>query len=278
MMSEPQLLSDMECAVTLIGGGKMGSAMLTGWLAAGLDPAFVHIIDPYPSEALQSLAEREKLSLDATLKRLEPGIAVLAVKPQILDVVADAMAPLIDTSGVILSIMAGITLDRLRARFPAAKAIVRAMPNLAASVGCGATIVVPEPGLEAVDQKRIERLLGVSGTAEWLDEEGLMDAGTALSGSGPGYLFYLVECLAEAGERAGLPAEMAARLARQTVAGAGALLAQSPKSATELREEVTSPGGTTQAGLAVLSENGRLSTVFADAVRAAAARSRELTA
>ena len=188
MTPERKNLSDLACSVTLIGGGKMGSALLVGWLDAGLDPSMVRVADPNPSPSLRAMAAQRNFAVDTTQKQLNPGVLVLAVKPQIIDSVSEALAPMMGDACVVLSIMAGIKLDRLRAGFPAAKAIVRGMPNLAAAVGVGATVVVPEPRVQAGERELTERLLGVSGSVEWLDDEELMDAGTALSGSGPGYV------------------------------------------------------------------------------------------
>lgn len=269
-------LSTFGREVMLVGGGRMGTALLAGWLRAGLPPALVRVIDPFPSAALIQFTASHGLSLAPNPSGARSGVVVLAVKPQSIEPVALGLAGRMGEGCLVLSIMAGVRIARLRELFPAAASIHRAMPNLPASVGCGATLLVSELGTGVSDDEVARRLLAVSGLVERLAEENLLDVGTALSGSGPGYLFYLVECLAAAGSRAGLPPDVAARLARRTVEGAGALLSSSSKDAGELRVEVTSPGGTTQAGLAVLANEDRLASLLTETLQAAAARSREL--
>lgn len=277
MNSEKIRLVDFALDITLIGGGKMGMALLAGWLEAGLSPGLVQVIDPHPSEPLTLFAAHNGFSVREEVGPMN-GVVVLAIKPESLEVVASAGAALLNKRSIVLSIMAGIRIARLRDLFPGAGSIVRAMPNLPAAIGCGATALVAEHETAEADLDATKSLLAVSGLVEELEEEGLMDAATALSGSGPGYLFYIVECLVKAGERAGLPKATAVRLARRTVEGAGILLSKWPKSAGDLREEVTSPGGTTQAGLAVLARDERMAALLTDAVLAAAARARELAA
>ena len=175
-------------------------------------------------------------------------VLVLAVKPQIIARVAKQAGDLLGHRTLVLSIMAGITTAQLRSLFPNAGSIVRAMPNLAASIGQGISVLVAEPTSAADHRGLSEQLLGAVGSIEWLSDEALMDAETALSGSGPAYVFYATECLARAGSYVGLPADTAARLARATVQGSGAPLGAFPGTPEQLRQQVTSPGGTTAAG------------------------------
>lgn len=269
-------LADVTRDVTLIGGGKMGTALLAGWLDAGLDSQRVQVVEPRPSDALLDLASHHRLRIRDGAAAMRGEVVVLATKPQSVDAVTGALSVSAWKGCLVLSIMAGVRIARLRTLFSGARSIVRAMPNLPAAIGFGATAFVAEGGTAEADTDMARRLLAVSGHVEELVGEDLMDAATALSGSGPGYLFYLVDCLADAGERAGLPKDAALRLARRTVEGAGALLSASPKSARELREDVTSAGGTTQAGLAVLARDGQLTALLTDTVLAAAARARVL--
>ncbi len=200
---------------------------------------------------------------------------VIAVKPQVAAQVVPDLAPLITASTVVVSIMAGRKLDSLGQALKTRCAMVRAMPNTPAAIGRGITVAVPLRANEA-QRALADRLLSAAGAVEWTDNESLMDAVTAVSGSGPAYVFLLAEALTEAGVAAGLPPELAAKLARETVAGSGELLHRSTLSAAVLRENVTSPGGTTAAALAVLMGQGGLAPLMERAVAAATARSREL--
>src|SRR4051794_29254258 len=242
-------------SLVLVGAGKMGGAMLEGWLAVGLDPAAVAVIEPAPSPEIRSLCAR-----GIRLNPESPGpaeIVVLAIKPQTLPAAAPTIAPLVGPDTLLVSIVAGKTIADLRARIPSARAIVRAMPNLPASVRRGATGAAASPQVSDAQRAAAQALLAAVGTVEWLDDEALIDAVTALSGSGPAYVFHLVECLAEAGADAGLPPDVAQRLARAMVIGSGELLAQSELSAAELRQNVTSPGGTTAAAPAGVAPGPR---------------------
>ncbi len=200
---------------------------------------------------------------------------VLAVKPQVAPQAIPPLAPLVSPATLVVSIMAGRTLKFLADALPKPCAIVRAMPNTPAAIGRGITVAVP---LHTNDAQRslADRLLSATGAVEWTDDEALMDAVTAVSGSGPAYVFLLAEALTQAGIAAGLPPELAAKLARETVAGSGELLHRSALDAAVLRENVTSPGGTTAAALAVLMGQGGLAELMERAVAAATARSREL--
>lgn len=263
-------------SLTLVGAGKMGGAMLSGWLAGGLDPARTVILDPAPSTEIAALCAARGIRLNPEAAPVSDAL-VLAIKPQGLDAAAGALAPLAGPETLVVSILAGKTIADLRRRFPQARAVVRAMPNLPASIGRGATGAVASPETTPEQRASADALLAAAGLVEWLDDEALIDALTAVSGSGPAYVFLLAEALAGAGVAAGLPAEMAARLARSTVAGAGALLDASPIEAGQLRRDVTSPGGTTAAALAVLMREGGLPDLLEEAVAAAAARAAALS-
>ena len=201
---------------------------------------------------------------------------VLAVKPQVAPDVLPSLTGLIEATTVVVSIMAGRTLGFLQRALPAGTAIVRAMPNTPAAIGRGITVAVPNAHVGAAQRELANRLLTATGAVEWIADETLMDAVTAVSGSGPAYVFLLAESLARAGAAAGLPADLAERLARATVAGSGELLHLSPLPAATLRENVTSPGGTTAAALAVLMGAQGLDPILQEAVAAATRRSREL--
>jgi pyrroline-5-carboxylate reductase len=260
-------------SLLLVGAGKMGGALLQGWLDHGLDAARIAVLEPDPSPQIKALAAR---GVTLAMPAASPSVLVLAVKPQMLDAVATRLAPLTSPTTLVISILAGKTLANLSERFPGA--IVRAMPNLAAAVGSGITAAVADTKATPAQKQIADALLSAVGRVEWLSDERLMDAVTAISGSGPAYVFYLAECLAKAGVRAGLPADLAARLARATIEGAGALLARQPDvSPAELRESVTSPGGTTAAALTILQGTGGLEKLIEEAVAAAKLRAQELS-
>lgn len=267
--------SALPPSVTLVGAGKMGGAMLHGWLAGGLDPERTVVIDPQAGADIVALCKERGIALNPS----DPAparVLVLAMKPQGLDGAAPALASLVDNETLVVSILAGKTIADLKARLPGARAVVRTMPNLPASIGRGATGAVASPEVDARQHEQADALLASAGLVEWLDDEALIDAVTAVSGSGPAYVFLLAEALAEAGIAAGLPPEMAARLARATVAGGGALLDQDPREAGQLRRDVTSPGGTTAEALAVLMRDGAMPDLLKEAVAAAKRRAAEL--
>lgn len=258
--------------LVLLGCGKMGGAMLEGWLKRGLDPAAVTVLDPKPSDWLRS----QPVKLNAALPD-DPAIVVVAVKPQMMGEALPALKRAVRGSTVVLSIAAGTRIARFEEVFGAATPVIRAMPNTPAAIGRGITALI---GNENVPEQRLalaERLLSAIGKTVRLDHEDQMDAVTAVSGSGPAYVFHLIETLAAAGEAEGLPAELAMDLARTTVAGAGALAEVSGESPSQLRVNVTSPGGTTAAALGVLmDEETGFPALLRRAVRAAAERGREL--
>ncbi|MGU3359041.1 pyrroline-5-carboxylate reductase [Methylobacterium sp. M6A4_1b] len=264
-------VSALPASLTLVGAGKMGGAMLAGWLAGGLDPARTTILDPQPSPEMQALCAARGLALNPAAPAVSETL-VLAMKPQGLEGAAPALAPLVGPRTLVVSILAGKTIANLRDRLPGARAIVRAMPNLPASIGRGATGAVASAEVDDGQRAQAHALLASVGLVEWLDDEALIDALTAVSGSGPAYVFLLAEVMAQAGAAAGLPADMAARLARSTVAGAAALLEADPREAGLLRQDVTSPGGTTAEALAVLMRSGGLPDLMREAVDAARRR------
>lgn len=266
-------------SVVLAGAGKMGAALLAGWLDRGLDPARIIIQEPELSGAARDLASKHDIK---TVARLEPQAVpptaiVVAVKPQVMDEVFPILARAAGPETVVVSIAAGKTLQSFERYLPEASAVVRAMPNTPAAIGRGITGAVANSHVTSAQKTICEGLLEAVGDVVWVPGEELMDSVTAVSGSGPAYVFLLVEALAEAGVAAGLDAATAMRLARATVSGAGELLSRSASDATTLRENVTSPGGTTAAALAVLMREGNgLKELMRDAVLAAQKRGREL--
>jgi pyrroline-5-carboxylate reductase len=268
-------LSDFAGTLVLVGAGKMGSALLEGWLRLGLAGRNVAVIEPAPAPDVSAL-KASGLMLNPDLRTLrEPAVVVLAIKPQ---AAAEAIAPLrpvVGAATLVVSIMAGRTLRFLSTALPRAGALVRAMPNTPAAIGRGITVAVPLR-TNSAQRQLAERLLAATGAVEWTDDETLMGAVTAVSGSGPAYVFLLAEALAQAGVAAGLPKSLAEKLARETVAGSGELLHRSALDAATLRANVTSPGGTTAAALDVLMAENGLKTLMQRAVAAATARSREL--
>jgi len=259
----------------LAGAGKMGGAMLTGWLARGLNPKQIAVNEPQLTTALSALARRG-LAINPVRERGSPAVIVIAVKPQSAP---EAVATLTARAGkntLVLSIMAGRTLAFLEKSLPPGTAVVRAMPNLPASIGRGITVAIANRSVTKAQRNLAADLLGAVGAVEWLEDEKLLDAVTAVSGSGPAYVFLLAEALTAAAIAAGLPAALAAELARETIAGSGELLRRSPLDAAVLRQNVTSPGGTTAAALDVLMGPGGLETLLTTAIAKATRRSREL--
>ncbi len=262
-------------SLALVGAGKMGAALLGGWLAGGLDPRLVSVYEPQPGDAVQKLASDRGFALNPAPARAE--VVVLAIKPQMLESAAPGLAALFGADTLLISILAGKTIANLAARLRAEK-IVRAMPNTPAAIGRWITGVFAEEQVSVAQRAMAQTLLGGVGAVEWVESERLIDAVTAISGSGPAYVFHLVEALAQAGAALGLPQDLALRLARATVEGSGELLHRSPDiSAETLRKNVTSPGGTTQAALDVLMAEHGLSDLMARATAAAARRAEELS-
>jgi pyrroline-5-carboxylate reductase len=270
-------MTQWPARLVLVGAGKMGGAMAEGWLAAGLPPTSLTILEPYPSPEIAALPASTGLILNPRIETAPPDVLVLAVKPQALAEVAPGIASIASERTLVLSILAGKTITNLMARLPVARAVVRAMPNLPAAIGMGVTAAFANPAVNAAQRRWCERLLGAVGSFHWLDNERAIDAVTAISGSGPAYVFVLTEALAVAGEKLGLPNELSIDLARRTVEGASELMRrESAISPATLRRNVTSPGGTTAAALAVLGGQGGLEDLMIRATAAARARAAEM--
>jgi pyrroline-5-carboxylate reductase len=259
-------------SLVLLGCGKMGGAMLQGWLKGGLDPDRVQVIDPFPSDWLTSQAARGVMLNPAELA--PAAVAVIAVKPQMMSQAAPQLVALAGQGTVFLSIAAGTPIAAFEAMFGAGTPIVRAMPNTPAAVGRGIAALIGNDAVSEAQMAMAEALLAAVGQTVRLSSEEQMHAVTGLSGSGPAYVFHMIEAMAAAGTAAGLAPDLAMRLARATVAGAGVLADASPEPAGQLRIDVTSPGGTTAAGLAVLMP--ALAPLMTATIAAAAGRSREL--
>ena len=258
--------------MVLLGCGKMGSAMLAGWLANGLSPSSVWVLDPYPSEWLQSTGVHINEGVPDA-----PAIALIAVKPQMMGEALPSMKALGNSDTVFLSVAAGTSIATFSDVLGAQSPIIRAMPNTPAAIGRGITAIVGNAHTTTAQLDLADALLSAVGQVVRLDDEGQMDAVTAVSGSGPAYVFHLVETLAAAGEAEGLPAELAMQLAKATVGGAGQLAEDVEDDPSQLRVNVTSPNGTTQAALEVLMDaKSGFPKLLRQAVRAAAERSREL--
>ena len=258
--------------IVLVGCGKMGSAMLAGWLERGLTPDDVVVVDPTSPRLEGVLVVTSHADIPADFA---PDVVILAVKPQVMAEVAPPYARF--GGAVFLSIAAGKTIAFFRSHLGGAAAIVRAMPNTPAAVRRGITVCCAGPGVSEEARALCQSLLEAVGEVGWVDDEALMDVVTAVSGSGPAYIFLLAEVMEAAGLAQGLSPALAERLARATVAGAGELLRQSPDSAAQLRKNVTSPGGTTAAALSVLmAEDRGMEPLMAEAVAAATRRGREL--
>ncbi len=265
-------------SLLLVGAGKMGGALLQGWLNLGLSGEGITVLDPLPSTDLTALCASHGVLLNPANPLLSPQVLVLAVKPQMLDAAIPQLAELALSDTLLISIVAGKTAANLGSRLPQARAIVRAMPNTPAAIGRGMTGAWANDAVRPVQRGSADALLKAVGQVEWVNEEALIDAITAVSGSGPAYVFYFTECLAKAAEQAGLPAELAARLARATVEGAGELMYRSSTTVpSTLRENVTSPAGTTAAALAILMEQEALQGLIERAVAAAKRRAAELS-
>lgn len=264
--------------IVLIGAGNMGGAMLGGWLKSGVRGGNVLVIDPGPPPAMAKLiADNGAGHATSVPEGVKAGVIFLAVKPQVMDAALPPLRSLVGPETVIISVAAGKTLAFIERHLGEA-AIVRAMPNTPALIGRGVTGAFPNARVTEAQRMLVQGLLKVSGPVEWVASEADIDAVTAVSGSGPAYVFYLVECMAEAGRKLGLEADLAMRLARETVAGAGELLYQSPDDAARLRQNVTSPGGTTAAALAVLMADSGMQPLFDKAIAAARKRAQELAA
>lgn len=262
----------------LVGCGKMGGALLEGWLGRGLDPASVWIVEPSGDHlrAFLDRGVRQVAAADALPRDLKPALIVLAVKPQMLEAALPQYRGFAEAGAAVLSIAAGWRIAAFEEVLGSQTPVVRAMPNTPAAVGRGMTVLCANTHCDGALRGLAGDLLAAVGETAWVEDEGLIDPVTAVSGGGPAYVFLLIECLAEAGEKAGLPADLAMQLARVTVSGAGALVDQSSEPAATLRKNVTSPAGTTLEALNVLMAEDGLQPLMTKAIAAATARSREL--
>lgn len=260
----------------LIGCGKMGGAMLSGWLELGL-PAETVVVEPHAA-AMAGFAGRVRrvASIAEIPAGFAPACIILATKPQEAGVALPALAGFVRPEVVFLSIMAGRSLASMTGLLGGGARIIRAMPNTPAALRQGFTVAYPGPGVDAAQRALANRLLAAIGEAAWVEDEGLIDPVTAVSGGGPAYVFLLAEVMEQAAISQGLPPDLARRMARATVAGSGALLGASPEDAAVLRRNVTSPGGTTERALAVLMRAEAWPALMEEAIAAATARSREL--
>ena len=266
----------------LVGAGNMGGAMLGGWLKAGRDPKTITVIDPNPPQPMADMiAEYGVKHVTNAKNAARPDVLLVAVKPQIMGAVLPGLASLMHGENVLVSVAAGTTIDQLAKPFGQvngnAVRVVRAMPNTPAMVQRGITVCVANSGVSAQQREDVTQLLAAIGDVDWVENEALIDVVTGVSGSGPAYVFHLAEALADAGVAAGLPEELAAKLAQATVSGAGELMRQSEMPPSVLRQNVTSPNGTTAAALDVLMAQDGFPSLLERAVAAATNRSRELS-
>jgi pyrroline-5-carboxylate reductase len=273
-VSSANALQDISGTIVLAGAGKMGGAMLSGWLAQGLAPKNVVVIEPHPSDEIRALVTKGVRLNPAPNEIGQVAALVIALKPQAFREAASGLKPFAGAQTLVVSIMAGMTIASIAEA--CGGSIVRAMPNTPAAIGRGITVAVAAKHVAAMQRAAADALLRATGSVEWVEDEGLMDAVTAVSGSGPAYVFLLAEELARAGVAAGLPEELATKLARETLAGASELLHRSDVSAATLRQNVTSPGGTTAAALEVLMGKDGIQSILTRAVAAATKRSKEL--
>jgi len=265
-------------SLLLVGCGKMGGAMLRGWLQRGVRGGDVAVVEPNAAPIRDLAAHGVRLIDDAAKVPLDfsPAVVVIAVKPQMTDAALPGYRRFARPETVFLSIAAGRTIAYFERHFGATAAIVRSMPNTPAAVGRGITVACPNSKVTPSQRALCDELLAAVGEVAWIADEGMLDAVTAVSGGGPAYVFLLIECLAEAAAAAGLPADLAMRLARVTVSGAGELARQSPEPAAVLRQNVTSPAGTTLEALKILMAPDGLQPLLTKAIAAATRRSREL--
>ncbi|HXS05508.1 MAG TPA: pyrroline-5-carboxylate reductase [Rhizomicrobium sp.] len=261
----------------LIGAGRMGGALLKGWIAGKAGP--IVVVEPKPSPALKTLARKKAITLAPALSKVTAkkfSACLVALKPQILKTEAPLLAHVAQGGALMISVAAGTHTDLLFPAWGKNSRIIRAMPNTPGAIGQGITGLYAASGATAADKRKAVQLLSALGETVWVDKEDLIDSVTALSGSGPAYLFLMAEAMTEAGVAEGLPREQAEKLARATVAGAGALLKADKSPASALREAVTSPGGTTAAALSVLMAKDGLTDLMARAIHAARKRAEEL--
>lgn len=262
-------------SVLLVGAGKMGMAMAAGWVRGGLPGNSLTLVDPQPHDSVRQFASEHGARLRAELPVESPRVIILAVKPQVMASVLEMVKPVVGPQTLVVSVAAGISAQKLAAGLGTER-VVRTMPNTPAQIGKGISGAYAGEAVTGQDRELAEALLQAAGAVVWVQEERLIDAVTAVSGSGPAYVFHMVEAMAAAGEAEGLDAETAMKLARQTVIGAAALMEADEASAEQLRKNVTSPNGTTQAALDVLMAPEGLGALMGRAIAAARQRSQEL--
>ncbi|NIK49548.1 pyrroline-5-carboxylate reductase [Variibacter gotjawalensis] len=269
-----ETLKTFKGTIALIGAGNMGGAMLRGWVELGLDPKHVMAVDPQPSPDVAALKAK---GLRINAPPVEPvDVMLLAIKPQVAGEAINMLHQMVGPDTLMISIMAGKTIKFIDDCLPGEQSIVRAMPNTPAAIGRGISVAVANARVTKQQRALADALLKAAGLVEWVDDEGMIDAVTAVSGSGPAYVFLLAETMAAAGAKAGLPADLAMRLARATVAGSGELMQRSDLETAQLRQNVTSPGGTTAAALDVLMAKDGMAPLLDRAIAAAAKRAKQL--
>lgn len=267
----------MDFSVVLVGAGNMGGAMLKGWIAQGMTANNIAVLDPSPSQPMkQYLSDNKIRHFESADDCSAPDVLLIAVKPQMMEKVLPGLVGLVGEKTVAVSVAAGTTLSTL-CHMLGECAAVRVMPNTPSLVLQGMSVGCPNSNVSEIQKKNVNALMSAIGLVEWVDDEKLIDAVTAVSGSGPAYVFHLAECMAQAGIAAGLPDKLAMTLACQTVSGAGELLRQSDDEPAQLRKNVTSPNGTTQAALNVFMSDDAMQTLVEKAVMAAKKRSEELS-
>ncbi len=268
---------ELKGTLVLVGAGKMGGAMLAGWLRGGADSRKIVVLDPSPAPEVKALIEKHAVGWNPPVPSITNAeVLLIAVKPQMMEDVLPSVVPLATSKPLIISVAAGKTIASFERRFGSTAAIIRTIPNTPAAVGRGITAMATNSHVSPAQLELARALLSAIGEVVTVPDETMIDAATAVSGSGPAYVFYLTECLAAAGAKAGLPADLAMQLARATVAGAGELMRLSSESATTLRQNVTSRKGTTDAALQVLMADNGMQPLFEKAIAAATRRSREL--
>ena len=267
----------LKGTLVLAGCGKMGGALLEGWLKGGADPKRIAAFDPHPPEEVRALIAAHGIRHNPPVYSIaDAEVLLAAAKPQIMDEVLPGFLPLMAQRPLVLSIAAGKTIASFERHFGADAAVIRSIPNTPAAIGRGITALAANRNVRAEQLALAESLLLSVGEVVRVEDEALIDAATAVSGSGPAYVFYLTECLAAAGEKSGLPPDLAMKLARATVSGSGELMRVTGLAAETLRQNVTSPKGTTYAALQVLMAKNGLAPMMTEAIAAATRRSREL--
>ena len=268
---------ELKGTLVLAGCGKMGGAMLEGWLKAGANPKKIIVIDPDPPIEVMDVLVQHRIHLNPDLSSVtDAEVIVVAVKPQVMEDVLPNLVVLKSSKPLILSVAAGKTIATFAKHFGTDAAIIRTIPNTPAAIGRGITAMSANANVSETQMNLANTLLSSTGEVVTVENESMIDLVTAVSGSGPAYVFYLTECLANAGEKIGLPADLAMQLARATVAGSGELMRQTGIDPATLRQNVTSPNGTTYAALQVLMADSGMKPLFEKAVKAAADRSKEL--